>query len=197
MKSQINFGSNNVFVYLGQSPTFTGCTPNTLADSGNLIGNNDACRWDTSQISPGTQCNTYTGALALLGPQTVTGIQLVVDSRGFFADNEQTVLVCDIRINSSTVFPCAGGPGDGGSGGGADKITSCHHTNHKSTGATKHVTIRISRSAWPAHQKHGDTMGACTSTANLEAHKNAMHMKKFHKQGKAKAGGKGKGKGKK
>ena len=33
---QINFGSQNVFVYLGPSPTFTGCTPNTLVDSGNL-----------------------------------------------------------------------------------------------------------------------------------------------------------------
>jgi hypothetical protein len=39
---QINFGSQNAFVYLGPSPTFTGCTPHTLVDSGNLIGNNDA-----------------------------------------------------------------------------------------------------------------------------------------------------------
>jgi len=194
---QINFGSKNVFVYLGPSPTFTGCTPNTLVDSGNLIGNNDACRWDTSQIQAGTQCNTYAGALTLLGAQTVTGIQLVVDSGWFFPDKEQTVLVCDIRINNSTVFPCtgAGGAGGGGGGGGsADKMTVCHHTNHKSTGATKHVTIRISRSAWTAHQKHGDTMGACTSAASLKAHKKATHAKKFHKKGKAKTRGKGKGK---
>jgi hypothetical protein len=188
---QINFGGQNVFVYLGPSPTFTGCPPNTLLNSGNLIGNNDACRWDTSQIQSGTQCNTYTGALALLGSRTVTGIQLVVDSGWFFADKEQTVLVCDIRINNSTVFPCSGAGGPGAGNGGANKITICHHTNHKSTGATKHVTIRISRSAWPAHQKHGDTMGACTSAANIKAHKNATHVKKFHKNAKA---GKGKGK---
>jgi hypothetical protein len=189
---QINFGGQNVFVYLGPSPTFTGCTPNTLVDSGNLIGNNDACRWDTSQVQAGTQCNTYAGALTLLGTRTVTGIQLVVDGgwSPVFTDKEQTVLVCDIRINNARVFPCEG---PGGGGGGANKITICHHTNHKSTGATKHVTIRISRSAWPAHQRHGDTMGACTSLANIKAHKKATHVKKFHKQAKA-AKGKGKGK---
>lgn len=111
---QINFGSQNVFVYLGPSPTFTGCSPNTLVDSGNLIGNSDPCRWDTSQIQPGTQCNTYAGALALLSNMTVTGIQLVVDGGWFFADREQTVLVCDVRINQHTFFPCAGqAPGPG------------------------------------------------------------------------------------
>jgi len=38
------------------------------------------------------------------------------------------------------------------------KIPICHHTHSK-----KHptVTIRISNKAWPAHQRHGDTMGAC------------------------------------
>ena len=192
---QLNVGGKNVFIYLGPSPTFTGCTPNTLVDSGNLIGNNDACRYDTSQISPGTQCNTYAGTLALIGSQTVTGIQLVVDGGWFFPDKEQTVNVCDIRINNATLFPCAGQGGGGGGGGGADKITICHHTKHKSTGATKHVTITISRSAWPAHQKHGDTMGACTTAANIKAHSKAAHVKKFHKKGKAAKGKKGKGKG--
>ena len=38
------------------------------------------------------------------------------------------------------------------------KITICHHTHSK-----KHptVTIRISNKAWKAHQRHGDTQGAC------------------------------------
>jgi hypothetical protein len=189
---QLNIGGKNVFVYLGPSPSFTGCTPNTLVDSGNLIGNNDACRYDTSQISPGTQCNTYAGTLALVGSQAVTGIQLVVDGGWFFSpgDKEQTVNVCDIRINTATLFPCSG-QGGGGGGGGANKITICHHTKHKSTGATKHVTITISRSAWPAHQKHGDTMGPCTSQANLKAHSKPAHAKKFHKKAKAKGKGKG------
>jgi hypothetical protein len=38
------------------------------------------------------------------------------------------------------------------------KITICHHTH-----STKNpsVTISVSLNAWPAHKKHGDTMGAC------------------------------------
>jgi hypothetical protein len=38
------------------------------------------------------------------------------------------------------------------------KITICHHTHSK-----KHPmhTIRVSVRAWQAHQKHGDTLGAC------------------------------------
>ena len=148
---QLNVDGKNVFVYLGPSPTFTGCTPNTLVDSGNLIGNNDACRYDTSQLAAGTQCNTYAGTLALIGPHTVTGIQLVVDSGWFFADKEQTVLVCDIRINAATVFPCTGTqPGEGK---GREKVTICHNGH----------TIRVARPAVKAHLKHGDHVGACTA----------------------------------
>src|SRR5207244_1340575 len=40
----------NVFVYLGPSPNFTGCTLNSWQSSGNLIGNNDTGRYDTSQV---------------------------------------------------------------------------------------------------------------------------------------------------
>jgi hypothetical protein len=38
------------------------------------------------------------------------------------------------------------------------KITICHHTHSQTN---PFVTITISPSAWPAHQAHGDTMGAC------------------------------------
>jgi hypothetical protein len=53
------------------------------------------------------------------------------------------------------------------------KITICHHTHSK-----KHpmVTIRISNKAWPAHQRHGDTMGACT-TAKAKHAKHAKQAK--------------------
>jgi hypothetical protein len=42
------------------------------------------------------------------------------------------------------------------------KVTICHHTHSK-----KHptVTITISQRAWPAHQRHGDTQGACPPPA--------------------------------
>ena len=41
------------------------------------------------------------------------------------------------------------------------KITICHHTHSK-----KHPmhTIKVSVRAWKAHQKHGDTLGACPAT---------------------------------
>ena len=38
------------------------------------------------------------------------------------------------------------------------KVTICHHTHSKSNPT---VTITISKNAWPAHQKHGDTLGPC------------------------------------
>jgi hypothetical protein len=156
---QLNIDGKNVFVYLGPSPTFMGCTPNTLVDSGNLIGNNEACRYDTSQLAAGTQCNTYAGTLALLGTHAVTGIQLVVDSGFAFADKEQTVLACDIVINSSTLIPCEGAEPGNGIGAGQEKVTICH----------KGHTIRVGKPAVKAHMRHGDHMGACTAADKKKA----------------------------
>ena len=160
---QLNIDGKNVFVYLGPSPTFTGCTKNTLVDSGNLIGNNDACRYDTSQLASGTQCNTYAGTLALVGSHTVTGIQLVVDSGWFFADKEQTVNVCDIRINSGTIFPCEST--QPGQGKGREKVKLCHNGH----------TITVGRPAVPAHRRHGDTLGPCTRAPKLKAARHKRH----------------------
>src|SRR5664280_1660062 len=41
-----------------------------------------------------------------------------------------------------------------GSGNG-NKITVCHNVDHHA------VTIQISKKAWSAHKRHGDTLGAC------------------------------------
>jgi hypothetical protein len=60
------------------------------------------------------------------------------------------------------------------------KIAICHHTQGKK--GTKHVTIRINRSAWKAHQRHGDSMSACTTVASKKFHSRAAHVKKFHKK---------------
>ena len=97
-------GGKNVFVYLGPSPNFTGCTLNTWQSSGNLIGNNDTGRYDTSQVQAGTQSNTYAGALALIGSQQVTAIDLVVDAGWFFNPQTQTVLVRNVQVNDQTFF---------------------------------------------------------------------------------------------
>jgi ABC-type transport system substrate-binding protein len=61
------------------------------------------------------------------------------------------------------------------------KITICHHARGKS-GAVKHVTIRINRSAWTAHQKHGDSVGACNTATAKKFHSRAAHIKKWHKK---------------
>ena len=71
------------------------------------------------------------------------------------------------------------------------KVTICHHTHSK-----KHptVTIRISNKAWPAHQRHGDTMGAC-ATAKAK-HGKSHQNGKSHENGKSHQKGKSHEKGK-
>ncbi len=41
------------------------------------------------------------------------------------------------------------------------KITICHRTHSKKKPG---VTITVSLAAWPAHQRHGYTIGACVTT---------------------------------
>ena len=104
---EIQIGSNNMFVYLGPSPSYTGCAQNTWTASGNLVGTADACRVDTSKFPGGKVCSTWAEAVALLGSQTISAIRLMVDSGWFFAppkDQEQTVHVRNIRLNSTTVI---------------------------------------------------------------------------------------------
>jgi len=92
----------NVFVYLGPSPSFNSCTLNAWQSSGNLIGNDDTGRYDTSQVQSGTQSSTYSDALALVGSQQVTKISLVVDGGWAFTPKVQTVLARDIDVNGQT-----------------------------------------------------------------------------------------------
>jgi hypothetical protein len=99
---QINVDGKNVFVYLGPSPSFTGCAAATWIDSGNLVGTSDACRVDTSQLAGGTQCSTWAAAVTLLGSHTVTGIQFAVDGGWKQTGKVQTVLVRSITVNGTT-----------------------------------------------------------------------------------------------
>jgi hypothetical protein len=61
------------------------------------------------------------------------------------------------------------------------KITICHHARAKN-GAVKHVTIRINRSAWSAHQRHGDSIGACNTATAKKFHSRPAHVKKWHRK---------------
>ena len=96
-------GEKNVFVYLGPTPSFTGCSQNVWIASGNLIGSTDG-RFDTSQVQAGSQVSTYAQALALVGAYPVTQISLVVDSGWAFDDKEQTVRIRNVKVNGSTFF---------------------------------------------------------------------------------------------
>lgn len=99
----INYAANqNMVVYLGPAPTFTGCTQETWLSSGNLVGTADACRVDTSQLSPGTQCSTWAAAVALVGTRPINSISVVVDGSWALADKEQTVLLRNVKLNDKT-----------------------------------------------------------------------------------------------
>jgi hypothetical protein len=106
---QIRVDGKNVFVALGPAGTLTGCEKNTWLRSGDLTEATAAeCRVDTSQFAPGTQCNSWAGAAALLGSRPVQGISLVVDAswagstNPAFTDKEQTVLVKHVTLNDRT-----------------------------------------------------------------------------------------------
>src|SRR5215510_4451920 len=63
-------------------------------------------------------------------------------------------------------FAALGGVGVGQSAIGAaqykaSKVTICHKAGPNG----KRVTISVSANAWPAHQRHGDTLGACAQSA--------------------------------
>lgn len=92
----------NVHVAIGPSPTFTGCTPG-WHNTGNMIGNEDAGRYDYSQFG-GSPFTTYSGAPASVMNGEVLSVQMVVDGSWSAAatggDGEQTVLVDNILINS-------------------------------------------------------------------------------------------------
>jgi hypothetical protein len=87
-------------------------------------------------------------------------------------------IVAAAIVSIGLLVPLAafGAVGNGQSPSAAQyKITICHHTHSK-----KHpmVTIRISNRAWKAHQRHGDTLGACPghSKSNHGKHgKNGSH----------------------
>lgn len=94
----------NVHVAIGPSPNFTDCALGWQS-TGNLIGNEDAGRYDYSQFG-GSTFTTYSDVPASVLAGDVVGIQLVVDS-GWNAnaangeDQEQTVLADNTTINTT------------------------------------------------------------------------------------------------
>jgi hypothetical protein len=157
IRVQTPSGEKNVFVYLGPTPSFTGCSQNVWIASGNLIGSTDG-RYDTSQVQAGTQVSTYAQALALVGSYPVTGISLVVDSGWAFADKEQAVDVRNVKVNTSTFF-APEGPKPPGSQGmspaqackklradmGVEAFRMAYGTNHNGANAFGKCVSQMAR----------------------------------------------------
>ncbi|HWT56138.1 MAG TPA: hypothetical protein VN031_03865 [Candidatus Microsaccharimonas sp.] len=98
---QLNIGGKNVFVYIGPSPSYTGCTVGSWVSTGNLTLSADT-RFDTSQYAGGNFYSTFAQAQALLGDQVVTGVQLVTDAGWAVSGGNQTVLADNTQINDTT-----------------------------------------------------------------------------------------------
>jgi hypothetical protein len=83
---------------------------------------------------------------------------LVIESRGtlkvtavYTATTASGGASVDVEeVEGAKVRVATNGPGQ--------KLTICHHPPGNPTNAH---TLQIGASAWPAHQAHGDTMGAC------------------------------------
>jgi hypothetical protein len=96
---QINIDGENIFVYIGPPPNYTGCAANVWLNTGDLL--QSALFVDTGQLPGGTFYDTWAGALTKYGTHTVTGIQLVADG-GWAVGGTQTVLVDNVMINATT-----------------------------------------------------------------------------------------------
>ncbi len=96
-----NVSNGNIFVNMGPSPSFTGCAG--AASTGNLIGNEEAGRWDYTQL--GGPLGGYSGAPAGVLAGTILSINIVVDSSWSAAatggDSEQTDKIDNVQVNGS------------------------------------------------------------------------------------------------
>lgn len=191
-------GEKNVFVYLGPTPSFTGCSQNVWIASGNLIGSTDG-RFDTSQVQPGTQVSTYAQALALVGAYPVTGISLVLDSGWAFDDKEQTVRVRNVKVNASMFFtPVTPAPGTGLNPAqacaklrtemGTSAFRTAYGTNRNGANAFGKCVSQMAR------MKSGQARAVAVDRIDAAAERCADRTNSV--RGKGKANGKAKGKAK-
>ncbi len=153
VRVQTPSGERNVFVYLGPTPSFTGCSQNVWVASGNLIGSTEG-RFDTSQVQAGTQVSTYAQALALVGTYQVTGISLVVDSGWALADKEQTVRIRNVKVNTSTFF-APEGPKPPGTGG-LNPAQACKKLRAE-------MGVEAFRTAYGKNRNGANAFGKCVS----------------------------------
>ena len=98
-----NVADGYVFIAIGPSPNFTGCAAG-WQQTGNLIGNADAGRYDYSQFG-GSPFTTYSGAPANVLSGTVVEVFVIVDGSwspdATNGDGEQTVLVDNANVDGA------------------------------------------------------------------------------------------------
>lgn len=99
-----NVGDGSITIHLGDSPDFVGNDAELNAYSGfNVIGNNDAGRYDTAEFAGGSPFTTYAAALALLGNFDVLRFGFVVDTFSPFADRNITFNAFNASANIAAV----------------------------------------------------------------------------------------------
>jgi hypothetical protein len=90
----------NIFVYIGPFPEFTNCFYG-WQNTGDVTKATDK-RWDTSQLSAGTQQNTHANAVTLAGGAHITSISLVLDG-GWITVRGQDVTIDNFTINNKVL----------------------------------------------------------------------------------------------
>lgn len=101
VKSPDAADTGNIFVYIGPTPSYTGCPAGVWINTGDLLEGTNPL--DTSQLDGGTFYDPYANALVKYGGYTVTGIQLVADGSWAFPDKEQALDV-DNTLVDTTLF---------------------------------------------------------------------------------------------
>jgi hypothetical protein len=140
-----------VGVHFGPSPNFTGCAEDTWTSTGNVIGNNDAGRYE---IRPGTPFTTYAQVLAAVGSQPVTSITVAVDGGWSQSAKKQVAQLRNVNINGQvSLVP------ETGAGGGkvnAAQLCKAERTRMGSAAAFNEL--------WGTNANARNAFGKCVST---------------------------------
>ena len=136
-------------------------------------------------IALGAATAAFTAGAAPFGAQATTTIVSTVTTGGSTVVTTVTTTTPDSTSSTSSTTGSTSTITTTTTTTTPRKITICHHARSKN-GAVKHVTIRISRNAWKAHQRHGDSLGPCNTTSAKKLHSKPAHVKKFHAKHKKK-----------
>jgi hypothetical protein len=96
-------GDPNTYIslYFGTPSSYTSGCAGTVTQE--FVGTADACRVDLSKAGvSGGQCSTWAQAVQLLGSQTVTAVNFIVDGGWSQSGKVQTVLLTSVTLNGTT-----------------------------------------------------------------------------------------------